>query len=188
MGSPLNILNNTILIPEHDSLVSSNPLPNFDVPKKLEELKKPLLSSQDSFNVNLKVNDGQSVRLIAVQQVTGFGMKRENEKKPGITGDYVVNLPGPITYSDISIYHLFTKDQFFLNWLTSGVLQGGAPRADMELHITPKTDKKMVFTIYDAFPNSWEIEQLDVKGQDKVLIERVNFTFSWISYKTVPVI
>ena len=72
--------------------------------------------------------------------------------------------------------------------------KGGASRVDMEIHFWlpvgkslafgAKGKKHFVFTLYDAFPVSWEIETLSITG-GKTLIEKVAVTFSMMNYKVV---
>ena len=189
------LTNNTVLIPYHDSLVDSNQLPEYDVAKKLETVNTEKISTDHfEYAAYIKLTDGSSVKLIAIQEVTGFGMERENNQMPNSTGNYTINLPGPMKYSDITIKHLYTNDSFFLDWLENGVAKGGAARVDMELHFwLPVTKslafgaggkKHIVFTLYDAFPVNWEIEDLSIAG-GKTLIERVTVTFSRMDYKVI---
>ena len=189
------ITNNTILIPYHDSLVDSNPLPAYDVAKKLETVNAEKISTDHfEYAAYIKLKDGASVKLIAIQEVLGFGMERENKQMPNSTGNYTINLPGPMKYTDITIKHLYTSDSFFLDWVENGVMKGGSARVDMELHFwLPVTKslalgaagkKHIAFTLYDAFPINWELEDLSIAG-GKALFERVIVTFSRMDYKVI---
>ncbi len=186
-----NILNNTILVPSHDSLVNSHQLPAYNAASKFEGINSSDLTSDHfSCDAYIKIKDASAVKMIAVQEISGFGMERENEQRVNTGGDYVTNLPGTIKYSDITLKHLYTNDSFFLDWLTNGVSQGGSARADIELHfkLSVKSGigkKHIVFTLYDAFPVSWSIGQMSMTG-GKNLTEVVTITFSWVDYKVVP--
>lgn len=195
MGLDTALPNNTILIPASDSLVSNNPLPEYNAAKKLEAVNSESITTDHfEYAAHIKIKEGESVKLIAVQEVTGFGMERENNQMPNSTGNYLINLPGQVKYSDIHISHLYTNDSFFLDWLENGVTKGGASRVDMEIHFWlpvgkslafgAKGKKHFVFTLYDAFPVSWEIETLSITG-GKTLIEKVAVTFSMMNYKVV---
>ena len=126
--------------------------------------------------------------------MTGFGMERENNQMPNTTGNYIINLPGPIKYSDVTFDHLYTNDSFFLDWLENGVTKGGSARVDMEMHFWlpvgsslafgSKGKKHYVFTLYDAFPVKWEIGELSITG-GKVLNEKVVVTFSMMKYQVL---
>ncbi len=190
------ITNNTILIPYHDSLVDSNQLPEYDAAKKLETLNAEVIT-QDHFEygVYIKIKDGESVKMIAVQDVSDFGMTRENNQVPNTTGNYIINLPGPVKYSDVIFVHVYTNDSFFLDWVENGVAQGGSARVDMEMHFwlpVAKSQasgspgkKHFVFTLYDAFPIKWEMREMGITG-GKVMTERITVTFSRLDYKVVP--
>ena len=191
MADAANILNNTVLIPYHDSLVANNPLDAYDPGEKLKNIKTgEVISEGFEYGAYIKLKDGNSVKMIAVQEVAGFGMEREFEQRAGSSGAYMINLPGAVKYSDLAIKHLYTREKFFLDWLTNGVSQGGAARIDMELHfIIPQktangTEKKhIVFVLYDAFPVSWEIGPLEMTG-GKNLFETVKIAYSWLQYRT----
>ena len=187
------LTNNTILIPASDSLVDSNPLPPFDAAKKLEAINTDeIISDHFEYGAYIKLNDGASVKMIAVQDVSDFGMTRENNQMPNTTGDYIINFPGPVKYSDVILVHVYSNDSFFLDWLENGVTQGGSARVDMEMHFwlpcgrlqnaAGIKKKHFVFTLYDAFPVKWEMREMDMSG-GKVLTERVTVTFSSMDYK-----
>lgn len=187
------LTNNTILIPYHDSLVDSNPLPAFDVAKKLEAINaEEIMEDHFEYGIYIKLKDGESVKLIAVQDVSDFGMTRENSQTPNTTGNYVINFPGPVKYTDVIFVHIFSNDSFFLDWLENGVTKGGSARVDMEMHFWLPCGKKQadlthakkhfVFTLYDAFPVKWEIREMELTG-GKVMTERVTVTFSTMDYK-----
>lgn len=195
MGIDTALPNNTILIPYHDSLVDSNPLPPYDASKKLEAVNAERPTTDHfEYAAYIKIKEGDSVRMIAVQNVTGFGMERENNQMPNSTGNYLINLPGPVKYSDITFTHVYTNDSFFLDWLENGVTKGGSARVDMEMHfwlpigkslaLGSREKKHIVFTLFDAFPVSWEIGSLNIFG-GKVLTEKVIVTFSLMNYKVV---
>lgn len=185
-----DLLTTTVLMPASDSLVSSNSLP---VNKVAEELSKVSISKWDPDLKNIesayiKVNSGSSQKIIMIQALSEFGMTRQNEQQQ--MGDYVVNLPGPITYSDVKITHVFTRDKFFLDWLNNGVNQAGVSRADIEIIINVKNDNKMcmVFTLYDAFPVKWEFAkwlttEVGTGNAVDVVCENVTLTFSKVDFR-----
>lgn len=187
------LINNTVLIPYHDSLVDSNQLPSFDAAKKLEAINNEEIHEDHfEYGAYIKLKDGASVKMIAVQDVNDFGMTRENNQTPNTTGTYLINLPGPVKYSDVIFAHVYTNDSFFLDWVENGVSQGGSARIDMEMHFWLPCGKKqadmthkkkhVIFTLYDAFPIKWEIREMSLAG-GKVLTERVTVTFSTLDYQ-----
>ncbi len=181
------VINSTVLMPTGGNLGKPE---NFNAADKLESVKPGDISDDHfEYGAYIKVKGGTSVKMIAVQEVMGFGMERENEQRPNPAGNYVINLPGAVTYSDITITHLYTNDGFFLDWLTNGVTLGGSARVDMEMHfwLPGKKDnsekKHVIFTLFDAFPVSWEIGPLNITGGQS-LIEKVVITFSRMEYKS----
>ena len=182
-----DILTTNILMP-----TSGNPskLPNNVVAEKLEKAMNTdiIADLKDTESTYIKVNGGTSQKIIGVQSISEFGMDRENEQK--LTGDYVINLPGRITYSDVVITHVFTRDKFFLDWLKTGVNQCGVSKADIEIvvNIENKNSEKMIFTLYDAFPVKWELSRwlaVEVGSANSVdvLMENVTITYSKVDFK-----
>ena len=86
-------------------------------------------------------------------------------------------------FENVEFKHLFTRDTFFLEWLLTGTMQGGASRADIEIHVHPKEKKKMVFTCYDAFPVDWSLGTLQNSQEPEILYESVALCFSRIAIK-----
>lgn len=184
MPSIKDILTTNILIPSSDGLPAENPLEKYDISGKLEAVNKlPTDKKNFTYDIYLKINDTQSEKFIRVQEVSGFGMTREYEAKPNAGSDYVVNLPGQISYNDIRMKHLYTNDSFFLDWLNSGVTSGGQARLDMELYFKLPTGKTIIFTLHDAFPIAWSIGPLGIGGDDP-LVELVTITFSSLAFQS----
>ena len=184
MVSVDSTLTNTILIPNHDGLVEGHPLPAYDIAGKIGEAADPDSYPDKNFAAFLKINDKESIRMIGVQEITGLGMERTNEQKSVATGDYVINLPGPVKYSNIKIKHIFTRDKFFLDWLTNGISKGGSARADIEIKLSTSGKKRLVFTLYDAFPVGWSLTNLDAGNSEVAVMEEVELTFSGIYFKS----
>ena len=180
------LLNNTILIPTGGNLASlptnkvANDLSNVDYESIDYRIENPQ-------TVYIKVKDQQSVKLISVQSIDGLEMKRENsQQRAGGSPDYVVNLPGNVSYSEVTLTHVFTRDTYFLDWLKNGCLNNGVARADIEIYINAfDLDKKqIVLTLYDAFPTKWEIRQMGFPNlmSRPVATEWITFCFSKIYF------
>ncbi len=187
MPSVTDILTTNILIPTSGS---PSKLPNNVVAEKLEKAMSTdiIADLKDTESTYIKVNGGTSQKIIGVQSISEFGMDRQNEQK--LYGDYVVNLPGNITYSDVVITHVFTRDKFFLDWLKTGINQCGVSKADIEIvvNIENKNNEKMVFTLYDAFPVKWELSkwlatEIGAANSVDVLMENVTITYSKVDFK-----
>lgn len=181
----VNLLNNTILIPYHDSLVDGHQLPKYDIAGRIGELKDLHTDNDNNFAAYIRVHDKSSVRMIAIQQLTGFAMTRENEQRPSMNGEYVINLPGPVTYNNIKVRHIFTRDKFFLDWLTNGVSKGGSARAEIEIVLSTVPNKDLIFTLYDAFPVAWRITNLDSGYKEEAVMEEIEVAYSSVSFKSV---
>lgn len=182
----LGILNNTILIPTGGSMTS---LPTNKIGSELGAVNYDEIDYkiQNPQTVYLKVKDQQSVKLMSVQSIDGLEMKRENsQQRAGGSPDYVVNLPGNISYSEVTITHIFTRDTYFLDWLKNGCLNNGVARADIEIYINAfdKNNKQIVLTLYDAFPTRWEIRKMGVPNimSRPVATEWITFCFSKVHF------
>ena len=179
-----SILNNTILIPTGGNLTS---LPANTVGADLSNVDYESIDYriENPQTVYIKVKDQKSVKLISVQSIDGLEMKRENsQQRAGGSPDYVINLPGNVSYSEVTMRHIFTRDTYFLDWLKNGCLNNGVARADIEIYINAfDTDnKQMVLTLYDAFPTKWEIRQMGFPNlmSRPVATEWITFCFSKI--------
>ena len=179
----MNIINNTILVPYHDSLVDSHQLPEYDLTGELGKVADPTTSSDNNVAAYIKVNDRNSVRIIGVQEIQGFSMERENEQRPSMNGDYIINLPGVVKYNTLRIKHILTREKFFLDWMMNGVTKGGVSRADIEIVLQTALNKRLIFTLYDAFPVSWRVTDLTVGISSDVMLEMVDFVYSSVSFK-----
>ena len=187
MPSVTDILTTNILMPTSGS---PGKLPENDAAKILGQVRTTDLAAdlKNTEDTYIKVNGGTSQKIIGVQSISEFGMDRENEQR--LIGDYVVNLPGRITYSNVVITHVFTREKFFLDWLTNGINQCGISKADIEIvvNIENKQGEKMVFTLYDAFPVKWELAKwLEAEVGDgsriEALMEVVTLTYSRVDFK-----
>ena len=183
--SILGILNNTILIPTGGA---SSPLPKNTAASDLSKVdfEKIQWQASNPMSVFLKVNGSPSQKIIGIQSISELGMSREVESRySGGNAEYVINLPGPITYSDVTIGHLYSRDKFFLDWMKTGAMSNGVAKADVEIHVTAvnKDGQELVFTLYDAFPTKWAIKELLTTGNpEQVLEEYVTLTFSRVSF------
>lgn len=175
-------LNNTVLMPASDSLVSGNPLAAFDPVATIEGEEN--LKTLEPYTVFIKLDGKNSVQMENVQRVSGLSMTRDNQQRPGSVKDYVANLPGPIKYGDVSITHTFTTHPFFLKWLTAGSTQGGATKADVEIHLKDGGKDQFVFTLRNAFPVGWELCDLDTHPKEnspKTIQETITLAFSSVT-------
>lgn len=187
MANAANILNNTILIPYHDSLTGSGKgLPANKTAENLEKTSDPEWEVGNSVDLYIKKADGSAIKMVSVQGFAEFGMSRENNVVySGGNQEYAINLPGPVNYNDVTIMHLFSRDKFFLDWIKNGVLKSGVSRADIEVHINAKDKqgKHMVFTLYDAFPINWSlISILTTTSEGELLFENITITYSKASF------
>ena len=180
-----DLLTTTILMPTGGSLTE---LPASNISSDIAVVSKSMFYASGNIskveNTYIKVSGNNEVKIIKLQGIAGFTMTRENtQKRSGGASDYVVNLPGPISYSDVTLVHPFTRDKFFLDWLKNGHMLGGAYRANIEIHVIPIGDKEMVFTLEDAFPVSWNIVKMAASDQPAVLTELVTIAFSKLVFK-----
>ena len=181
-----SILTNTILIPTGGSMTS---LPTNKVGAELAAVDYESIDYkiQNPQTVYIKVKDQESVKLISVQSIEGLEMKRENTQvRAGGSPDYVINLPGNVSYPEVTMTHLFTRDTYFLDWLKNGSLNNGIARADIEIYINAfdNVQKQIVLTLCDAFPTKWEIRQMGVPNilSRPVMTEWITFCFSKMNF------
>ncbi len=180
-----DLLTTTILMPSGGSMTEL-PASNIgaDIGKVVKsDWEKKGTNIGNVEDTYITVSGKSSVLIKKIQGITGFSMTRENQQRhTGGISDYVVNLPGMVSYSDVTLAHTFTRDKFFLDWLKNGYLIGGVYRANIEIHILPLGTTEMVFTLEDAFPVSWDIVRMEVNNNSDPLMELVTLTYSKLTF------
>ncbi|MBQ6510321.1 MAG: phage tail protein [Flexilinea sp.] len=195
------LTNNTILMPTMDSLVSSNPLPDTPVGKKVQEYNKGFEEKRkvEAKQFELFIVSGEkSVLAGFCEQVEGLSVKRNvDEKRSGGNGEYLVKLPGALSFGVVKLSHLYCENDLFLNWMINGAEQGGVQKADIEVKVGPDNDH-MVYTLRDAFPIGWHLGTLSVNAEglvtnketmtytidaDQLLVENVSIAYGRLDYK-----
>ena len=192
MASAANILNNTILIPTGGNLTN---LPNNTLGTEVNAFNKAYTDKKVSYDienpqtVELKVNSESAVKIVMLQGSANFGMSREyTQQRCGGNNDYVVNLPGNVTYSDVTFVFVYLRDTYFLDWITNGCLVNGMTRADLEITVGAEnieTKEKMILTLRDAFPVSWNLGYLKLyknAADNHTLYEMVTFSYSRVDF------
>ena len=197
------LTNNTILMPYHDSLVDSNPLPETPIGKKIQEFNNTFESGQraEARQFRLFIASGEkSVPAGLCGAVEGLIVQRQvEEKRSGGNSNYLVKLPGALSFGAVMIRHMYCDNDLFMNWLINGANHGGVQRADIELRVGPDDDY-MAYTLRDAFPIEWHLGtfSVDLEGQfrsretvlytidaDQLLIENVRIAYGKMDYKHV---
>lgn len=163
------ITNNTILVPYHDSLVSSNPLPETTIGKKVQAFNKNF-DEFEKIEATLfslyMVSGGKSVMAGLCEKVSGLTVNRKvDEQRSGGNSGYTVKLPGPLSYAVVSISHLYCNNDLFLEWMINGSDRGGVQKADIELHVGPEKKEHMVYTLRDAFPTEWHLGTMNINAE-----------------------
>lgn len=203
-GKSAMIFDESVLMITYDGMVKDQPLPENKVTEALaaeNKLHNNRTNYSLSKDISVVVKSGEnSQKFIDIQSISGMGMDREYEVKySGGNGAYAVNLPGRMTYQDVTITHLFTRDTFFLKWLRNGAMKGGASRADIEIRVKDSWKiggnildfRTMTFTLHDAFPIKWELsEALNKNASEKLIMENVTLAYSRMTFKnstlTIP--
>ena len=173
MASAANVLNNTILVPYHDSLTnSSHDLKASTIPKDLETYATGLKDSipalrNTEFSISL-ISNGKTTEVGKCVGIFGLSMSRGLEKKrTGGEALYETKLPGRISYNDVTLNHVYTNSSVFLDWLINGSAQGGAMFADVQITVGDDNGT-VVYTLRDAFPVAWELGNISVVSVDEV--------------------
>ena len=171
--SAANIFNNTILIPSHDGLTGSG----HDVDETLiknnrqiveKRLETGAVLTEDKFSVTIS-SDNVSANGTYCQEIRGLSITREPQKmRSGGEALYEVVLPGMISYSEVTLFNVYSNSTAFLNWLFNGARQGGAMLADVSISVGDKENGYIVYTLRDAFPVNWELGNLSVICPDEV--------------------
>ncbi len=197
------LINNTILIPYHDSLVDSNQLPEVQIGNKVQQFNTTFNSDQptEARQFMLYIDSGEkSVPVGLCGAVEGLIVSRQvDEQRSGGNNAYTVKLPGALSFGAVMIRHMYCDNDLFMNWMINGANRGGVQRADLELRTGSDKDY-MVYTMRDAFPIEWHLGTFsaDFEGQfrsretilytmdaDQLLIENVRIAYGRLDYKHV---
>lgn len=171
--SAANIFNNTILVPTTDSLTGSN----HDI--------KPTTIATDISSFNQKYGGlvpatelDYIVEIISnnvksggthCSEIRGLSVSRPAEKRrSGGEALYEMNLPGMVSYGEVTLFNTYTNSEAFLNWLINGAAQGGAMLADLTITIGDEINGSVVYTLRDAFPTGWRLGNIAVINLDEV--------------------
>ena len=169
----VNILNNTILVPTSDSLTGSS----HDI--------KPTTIATDISKFNQKFEDlvpatelDYSIEIVSnnikaggthCSEIRGLSVSRPAEKRrSGGEAFYEMNLPGMVSYGEVTFFNIYTNSEAFLNWLINGAAQNGAMLADVSITIGNTTFGQVVYTLRDAFPTSWRLGNLAVINLNEI--------------------
>lgn len=188
MANAVNILNNTLLLPSSDSLVSSHQLADTNIAEKVGSFQKgkdqPLAKD---FSIVLKTtddsgSDSKRTSVTRCQRVSGLSVKRNVDTMySGGEHVYAVKLPGNLSYGKVTFSHLYTNSKLFLDWMINGVSQGGAMRADIEITIA-----KVTYTLHDAFPIEWKLGNVSNRtwylSNDQIPIEEMTVVYGKLDY------
>ena len=182
MASAANILNNTILVPYHDSLTNkSHDLEKTTIVSDVEAYYADANKTsrreifQNEFEISIISSESKKSTPVGLcQRVEGLSVSRDVEKKrAGGESYYEIKLPGAISYGEVILSHLYTESTVFLDWLINGADKGGALMADIEIKVgyldsNDKNLKQMVYTLRDAFPIRWRLGNIEVVSVDEV--------------------
>ena len=171
--SAANFFNNTILVPASDSLAGSS----HDI--------KPTTIATDISTFNQKYDDlvpatelDYSIEIVSnnvkaggthCSEIRGLSVSRPAEKRrSGGEALYEMNLPGMVSYGEVTFFNIYTNSEVFLNWLINGAAQGGAMLADVSITIGNSEFGQVVYTLRDAFPTSWRLGNLAVINLNEI--------------------
>lgn len=163
----VNILNNTILVPTSDSLTGSN----HDI--KPTTIATDISAFNQKYDVLVPATEKDyTIEIISnnvkaggahCSEIRGLSVSRPAEKRrSGGEALYEMNLPGMVSYGEVTFFNIYTNSEVFLNWLINGAAQGGAMLADLSISIGDSTNGMVIYTLRDAFPTSWRLGNLAV--------------------------
>ena len=169
----VNILNNTILVPTSDSLTGSN----HDI--KPTTIATDISAFNQKYDVLVPATEKDyTIEIISnnvkaggahCSEIRGLSVSRPAEKRrSGGEALYEMNLPGMVSYGEVTFFNIYTDSEVFLNWLINGAAQGGAMLADLSITIGDPTNGSVIYTLRDAFPTSWRLGNLAVISVNEI--------------------
>jgi phage tail-like protein len=150
-----------------------------DVWKSVVELPVPAYQ----FSVEI---DGDVVAFF--QSVSGLAVQRKVEPQPeGGRNDYVLELPGPLSYGHVTLEVGLTSSKAFWDWMMSGRYDGKVSKKD--IFLTQRRPNPIVgvptfleakrWSLNQAFPVSWKLSSLSVDTTQKIAIETLELAFQY---------
>ena len=169
----VNILNNTILVPTSDSLTGSNhdikpTTIATDISKFNQKYDTLVPTTEQDFSIEI-ISNNVKAGGTHCSEIRGLSVSRPAEKRrSGGEALYEMNLPGMVSYGEVTFFNIYTNSEAFLNWLINGAAQGGAMLADVSITIGNTTFGQVVYTLRDAFPTSWRLGNLAVINLNEI--------------------
>ena len=196
-------LTNTILVPSADSLVSKNPLGDATIGADIQSYYNDSASKEtvESNQFRIYIVSGQeSVPAGFCENIDRLRVNRNVEtKRSGGNGDYLVKLPGRLSYEIVIFTHVYCDNDVFMNWLINGADKGGVQRANIEIRVGSENNG-MLYTLRDAFPIAWHLGTMSVNTEglitnretlkyaidaDTLLVENVTIAYSLLDYQHI---
>ncbi len=169
----VNILNNTILVPTSDSLTGSShdikpTTIATDISKFNQKFENLVPATELDFSIEI-VSNNVKAGGTHCSEIRGLSVSRPAEKRrSGGEAFYEMNLPGMVSYGEVTFFNIYTNSEAFLNWLINGAAQGGAMLADVSITIGNPEFGQVVYTLRDAFPTSWRLGNLAVINLNEI--------------------
>ena len=169
----VNILNNTILVPTSDSLTGSShdikpTTIATDISKFNQKYDTLVPTTEQDFSIEI-ISNNVKAGGTHCSEIRGLSVSRPAEKRrSGGEALYEMNLPGMVSYGEVTFFNIYTNSEAFLNWLINGAAQGGAMLADVSITIGNTTFGQVVYTLRDAFPTSWRLGNLAVINLNEI--------------------
>ena len=169
----VNILNNTILVPTSDSLTGSSHdiTPTTiatDISKFNQKFENLVPATELDYSIEI-VSNNVKAGGTHCSEIRGLSVSRPAEKRrSGGEALYEMNLPGMVSYGEVTFFNIYTNSEAFLNWLINGAAQGGAMLADVSITIGNPEFGQVVYTLRDAFPTSWRLGNLAVINLNEI--------------------
>ena len=171
--SGVNILNNTILVPTSDSLTGSNhdikpTTIATDISSFNQKYETLVPATEKDYTIEI-ISNNVKAGGAHCSEIRGLSVSRPAEKRrSGGEALYEMNLPGMVSYGEVTFFNIYTDSEVFLNWLINGAAQGGAMLADLSISIGDSTNGMVIYTLRDAFPTSWRLGNLAVINVNEI--------------------
>lgn len=150
------------------------------------------LPGSADFAIRIKSNGDTTLQpMTYCKTVLGLMVKRGHTvQTAGGSNAYKALAADPyITYNDITLNHVATVDGFFLKWLFSGTENGYAQYAQLEITVGQQDKTQVVYTLNDAFPNSWVFAvPFSTANADTAvaLFDTVGICYGSLNVSTIP--
>jgi len=142
-----------------------------------------LLYGAFNFLLEVESDDGDEKKVIAgFTTISGGGLKIEQRDATHGDNRHKVDMPGAITYENVTLSRGVTDNKDLLKWIQKIVNGEDDRRSGSIIMLDAGASEARRFNFYDAYPCSWSGPELSAESS-AVAIEKVELAIGWSEWE-----